>query len=285
MSDSTEYLYTTKKKERTGIGTIITEHKGQGKKIFRLAVNHLRKTYKGALLGPLWALIKPSFTLFILWFAFDIGIRGSGTVAGFPRFYFMLVGYVPWFYISEAILGGARSIRSNRQYVTRISFPMSNIMTFTNVASLMIHVLLCVIMYVVLIASGYCPSVYNLQFLYYCPMMFVFFWILSWTTAPMSAFSKDFENLVSSIMTGLFWLSGIVWDPYSLENVWLRRLMYFNPINYFINGYRKTFLYNELAFSSDCLTETLILFAEMLILILLGSHFYKKLHKLIPDVL
>ncbi|MCD8095491.1 MAG: ABC transporter permease [Ruminococcus sp.] len=285
MAEQSEYFYTTKHEEKTGIGIIIREHKGQGKKILRLSVSHLVKKYKGALLGPLWAVIKPSFTLFILWFAFDIGIRGSGTVDGYPRFVFMLTGYVPWFYISEAILGGARSIRNNRQYVTKLSFPMSNIMTFTNLSALFVHFILCIIMYVVLIVMGYCPGIYNIQFFYYCVLMFVFFWILTWTTAPMAAFSIDFENLVSSIMTGMFWLSGIVWNTYTVENDTIRRIMYFNPINYFVNGYRKTFLYGEFIFERKYMWENIIFFTEMIILIFLGSHFYKKLRKLIPDVL
>ncbi len=285
MRDSTEYFYTTKGQRRTGIGEIIKEHKGQANKIIRLSIANLQKTYKGALLGPLWAVVKPAFTLFILWFAFAVGLRGSGKVAGYPRFIFMLTGYVPWFYISEAILGGARSIRKNRQYVTKLTFPMSNIMTFSNLSPLYIHFILTIIMYVVLIVKGYCPSVYNLQFFYYCPLMYIFFLILSWTTAPMSAFSKDFENLVSSVMTGMFWLSGIIWNTYTVENETIRRLMYLNPINYFINGYRKTFLYDTFIFDREYLTETAVFFAEMIILILLGSHFYKKLRRLIPDVL
>ncbi|MGN0632291.1 MAG: ABC transporter permease [Oscillospiraceae bacterium] len=285
MSQRSEYFYTTKGEKKTGLGMIVQEHKGQGKKIFKLAFNNLKKTYMGSLLGPLWAIIKPSFTLFILWFAFHFGLRGSGTVDGVPRFFFMLTGYVPWFYISECIISGARSIRSNRQYVTKLSFPMSNIMTFTNLSALFVHLLLCVIMYVILLIKGYCPSVYNLQFFYYCPMMFLFFWILSWTTAPMSAFSKDFESLVSSVMTGLFWLSGIVWSTESITNETIKKLMYFNPINYFINGYRKAFLYEEFAFSRDNMLQTVIVYAEMLLLILIGSHFFKRLRKLIPDVL
>ena len=282
---NTAYFYTTKNEEKTGLKAIIREHKGQGKKILRLAAGNLQKTYKGSLLGPMWALIKPSFTLFILWFAFSVGLRGNSEVNGYPRFYFMLTGYIPWFYINEAIVQGARSIRNNHQYVTKLSFPMSNIMTFTNLASLMIHAGLVVIMYVILIIKGYCPSVYNLQFLWYCPMMFLFFWVLTWTTAPMAAFSKDFENLISSIMTGMFWLSGIVWDTASVKNEAIRISLYFNPINYFINGYRRTFLYGQPMIAADNLIETGIMFAELLILILLGSYYYRKLRKLIPDVL
>ena len=112
-----------------------------------LSVNELKKKYKGAVLGPLWALIKPSFTLSILWFAFAVGLRGSGYVNGYPRFIFLLTGYVPWFFISENIIGGARSIRQNKQFVTKLSFPVSNIMTFTSLSTLYIHFLLCVIMY------------------------------------------------------------------------------------------------------------------------------------------
>lgn len=276
---------TDKLKEKFGAAEIISEHKGQWKKIWMLAVNDLIKKYKGSVMGPLWALIKPSFTLFILWFAFSVGIKHSGTVSGYPRFVFMLSGYIPWFFISEEIIGGSRSIRINSQFVTKLSFPVSNIMTFTALSSLIIHTGMCVIMYVVLLCMGYGPSVYNLQIFYYMPMMFLFFLVLSWATAPLSGFSKDFENLINSIMTGLFWLSGIFWDTYDISNKYLRTLMYFNPINYFINGYRKCFLYETFIFDSNYTTETVVFFAEFILLIFVGSHYYKKLRKILPDVL
>ncbi len=272
-------------KALSGVSDIITEHRGQAKKIWMLAVNDLIKRYKGAVMGPLWAIIKPTFTLFILWFAFTIGIRSSGMVNGYPRFIFMLSGYIPWFFISEIIVGGSKSIRNNSQFVTKLSFPVSNIMTFTSVASMIIHAGMCVIMYGILVFSGYGPSIYNLQFFYYMPLMFVFFLVLSWSTAPLSAFSRDFENLINAIMTGLFWLSGIFWNTYDVDNHILRTLMYFNPINYFINGYRKSFLYGISIFDGNYTKELIIFYAEFILLILLGGHFYKKLRKTLPDIL
>lgn len=272
-------------KALSGFSDIISEHKGQAKKIWMLAVNDLIKKYKGAVMGPLWAIIKPSFTLFILWFAFTVGIRGSGMINGYPRFIFMLSGYVPWFFISETIVGGSRSIRSNSQFVTKLSFPVSNIMTFSTLASLIVHAGMCVIMYVILVCAGYGPSVYNLQLFYYMPLMYVFFLVLAWTTAPLSAFSKDFENLINSIITGLFWLSGVFWDTYDIDNPFLRTLMYFNPINYFINGYRKSFLYETFFLDGNYTKEFIIFYAEFFLLILLGSHLYKKLRKILPDIL
>ena len=116
-------------------------------------------------------------------------------------------------------------------------------------------------------------------------MMFLFFLVLSWATAPLSAFSKDFENLVNSIITGLFWLSGIFWSTYDLSQPWLKKIMYFNPVNYFVNGYRKSFLTDTFIFDSNYTTETVVFYAEFIALIFVGSHFYKKFRKILPDVL
>ena len=44
---------------------------------------------------------------------------------------------------TECIVGGSRSIRSNKQFVTKLSFPVSNIMTFTSLSGLYIHILRC----------------------------------------------------------------------------------------------------------------------------------------------
>ena len=64
-----------KKFDWFGLTQILKEHKGKLRQIRMLSVNELKKKYKGAALGPLWALIKPTFTLFILWFAFEIGLK------------------------------------------------------------------------------------------------------------------------------------------------------------------------------------------------------------------
>ena len=275
---------------------IAKEHSHFGKQILLLAKNELIKKYKGAVIGPLWSVVKPLFTLFVYWFAFDIGLKGSGPVAvqlhgekvEFARFLFMLVGFIPWFFINESIVEGAKSIRINRQFVTKVSFPVSTIMTYTQVARLYVHIFLTVLMYLyITFVSGVSPSIYNIQILFYMPAMFIFFLVLSWSTAPMSAFSKDFENMIVSIMSGIFWLSGIVYDSY-LSYVkdlspWVRRIMLLNPINFFANGYRNTFIYQRWFWEYS--TELYIFLAEFLILIILGIFNYNRLRKRLPDVL
>lgn len=273
---------------------IFKEHRHFGKQILLLAKNELIKTYKGAVIGPFWAVIKPAFTLFVYWFAFSIGIKTMGEVTvnvngdlvgTFERFTFMLVGFIPWFFITDSITQGAKCIRVNRQFVTKVSFPVSTIMTYTAVARLYVHLLLAAIMYVyVIFTQG--VSVYNLQFFLYCPLMFAFFVVLTWSTAPMSAFSNDFSNMIISIMSGIFWLSGIIYDSYAFTDElggFLKYFMLINPINFFANGYRNAFLYERWFFEYPL--ELIIFLVEFLVILVLGMYNYKRLRKTLPDVL
>lgn len=265
------------------MGEIFREHRGFGRQIWLLSRTALRTMFKGSVLGSAWAVVKPLITLLMFWFTFVVGIRAGGVVAGFPRFDFMLVGFVPWFFMSDMIREGAKCIRSNSQYVTKVNFPVSTIMTFTALSQFYIHLGLSVLMYGYLLFAGYGFQVYQLQYFLLAPLMFLFFLALSWTTASWSVFSKDFHNLLRSVMTGLFWMSGIVWNSYEVENLWLRRAMLLNPINFFANGYRKAFLYQQWFWNDPW--ELAIFVVEFVFLAWFGAYQYRRLRRDMADVL
>lgn len=268
---------------------IFREHHHFGRQTFIMAKNELVKMYKGAILGPLWAVMKPLFQLFIYWFAFEYGIRGGGDrdMHGVSFFVFLMIGFIPWFFISDTIVNGSKSIRSNRNFVTKVSYPISTVMTYTTLAKFFVHLFLMALCYIYLLCTGYTPNIYNLQFFFYCPMMFIFFVMLLWSTAPMSAFSKDFENLIVVVMSGMFWFSGVMNISYEIKNDFVRHLMHLNPITFFVNGYRKAFVnadyYNEWFFENH--NEFLIFAIELVIVYLLGVYNYSRLRKRLPDVL
>lgn len=282
------------------ITSILKEHKGFGRQIMLLSRDELIKTYKGAVIGPLWAVVKPAFTIFVYWFAFAVGLRVSKGLfhvdlvsrdpVSIDFFIWMFVGIVPWFFIQDSIIQGAKTLRTNRQFITKVKFPVSTILTYTHLSRLYVHLFLTIIMYVCIIIyrilNGLSPvSVYDLQFFFYCPLMFFFFLALTWSTAPMSAISKDFESLIVSIMAGVFWLSGIMYNSYGDFNgkTWIRHIMLFNPINFFVNGYRNCFLYNRPFF--EYRSELIIFAIEFVIIFALGIFNYNRLRKRLPDVL
>lgn len=249
----------------------------------KLAKSDLVKTYNGAALGPAWALVKPTLLIFVYWFTFEYGLRKGGNVDGHSFVLWLIVGNLPWLYISEILVAGANSIRKNKHLVTKMPFPMSTIMSFVSLSKLFIHMILAIIVIVVLLFNGYRPTIYWIQLFYYLPAMYLFFTALSWITAPLSSLSKDFLNLIKAVVTALFWLSGVIWNTYDLAEGPIQAIVLMNPITYFVNGYRNIFLFNKWFFETRF--ETISFISLCIFTMYLGSVVYRKTNKEIRDVL
>lgn len=262
---------------------IFKEHTDYKKQIYKLAKADLVKTYRGSALGWSWAIIKPVVTIFVYWFAFSIGLRAGKPVNGYPFFLWLVASVVPWFYMSEMITGGTDCIRRYSYLVTKMKFPVSTIPTFVNISKFMIHVMLVYIVIILFRLFGYTPDIYLLQLPVYMLLTFIFFNVWGLFSAPLGAMSKDYVNLVKSFITAVFWLSGILWDPNTVKNAVLRKVLKVNPVTFLISGYRNCFI-DKIWFWQQ--PKRLFYFALVtIILLILGIRIYKKLRKDIPDVL
>ena len=125
---------------------VIKDHLQYKQQIFKLAKADLVKTYRGAALGWAWAIIKPAVTIFVYWFAFQIGLRSGKSVEGFPFFLWLIAGLIPWFYINDMLVQGTESIRKYSYLVTKMKFPISTIPTFVSISKLLVNLFLIVIM-------------------------------------------------------------------------------------------------------------------------------------------
>lgn len=262
---------------------ILQDHIGYRRQLTKLAKADLKKNYSGAVLGWAWALIKPAILIFVFWFAFTMGLRKGGDVDGYPFFLWLIAGMIPWFYMRDMITGGANSIRRYKYLVTKIKFPISTIPTFISMANLVVHFGLMLVLLGIYIAFGYMPTVYWMQLPLYMLLMFLFFTVWGLFAGVLSSISKDFLNLVKSLVQALFWLSGILYDANSINVGWIRSILLFNPVTLIINGYRNS-LIKQVWFFED-LTELRNFAIVFVIMLVLALWAYKKLKKDIPDVL
>jgi teichoic acid transport system permease protein len=262
---------------------IVREHMEYRIQIFQLAAADIVKTYRGSALGWTWAIIKPSVTIFVYWFAFAIGLRQSRTIEGHSFFLWLLAGIVPWFYMSEMLTQGSQTLKRYSYLVNKIKFPVSTISTFVSISKLYVHMALLGVVVVIFVASGFPIDIYFIQLPLYIGLMFAFFSAWSLFASPLSAVSKDFANVVSSLVIAIFWMSGIMWDANQIEQVWLRRLLAFNPVTYFANGYRNVFIYKRWFFEDQFATFAfaLVLFG----MVSLSVYTYHRLRRDIADVL
>lgn len=262
---------------------IIKEHLEYKQQIFKLAKADILKTYRGAALGWSWAIIKPAVTIFVYWFAFEIGMRSGKAVNGFPYFLWLIAGLIPWFYMGDMIAQGTDAIRKYSYLVTKMKFPVSTIPTFFSISKLIINLLLIVIMMLIFTFMGYPPDIYWLQLPIYIICMFAFFTVWCLFSSLLGAISKDFANLIKSFVTAVLWLSGILWNPETIKITWLKKLLMINPVTFLTNGFRNCFI-NKVWFFEQ--PKRLLYFVVILILlVLLAIWAYRKLKKEIPDVL
>lgn len=262
---------------------VIKEHLLYKKQIFKLAKYDLIKDYRGAILGWLWAIIKPSIMIFTYWFTFAIGLRMSKEMYNFPYFLWLIAGIMPWFYINDMLSNTSNSMRKYKYLINKMKYPISTIPTFVSISKMYIHILLVIITILIFIFSKAKVDIYLLQLPIYLILMCIFFTSLSLAISILSAISKDFYNLVKSCTHMLFWLSGVIWDVGMLKIEWLKKLLYLNPITYIVNGYRNCFVKKIWFFEEPV---QLIFFIGMTICINLFSFWlYKKNKKDIPDLI
>ena len=173
-------LAVTSAKKKVGMGqtiaTILRDHIVYRKQIIKLAGSDLRRTYRASALGWAWAVIKPLVTIFVYWFAFSVGLRKGGDIAGYPFVLWLISGIVPWFYMSEMLTLGTECILRNRYLVTKMKYPVSTIPTFTSISKFFVHLILLVLTMLIFILTGHMPTVYMLQLPFYMLCNFLFFY-------------------------------------------------------------------------------------------------------------
>lgn len=261
---------------------IIKEHIEYRYQILKLAWFDVVKEYKGTVLGWLWSVVKPASIIFVFWFAFTFGLRAGANVEGFPFIVWLVSGLIPWFFMQDMLNKGINAMRKNNPLVTKIKFPISVIPTFDTIAHFIPHLFLMLIFFFIYIIV-YGIDIYFIQLPLYMLVMFLYFNTLSLGMSLLAVISKDFMNLVKSFTTAIFWLSGIIWNIQSMNIEIVNKILLFNPVTFFAEGYRNSFIHKEWFFSD---MKVLVCFLIVFVATFIFSMFiYRRTRYEVGDVI
>lgn len=264
---------------------ILIEHFTHLRQIFLLAKAHLIKTYKGSALGWSWAIINPSITIAVYYFAFTVGLRVGKPVNGYPYFLWLISGMCPWFYVRSTFVGGAGAIRVQRYLVTKIRYPVSTLPTVICFSELITHVALVIVVLIIFCCFGFMPDLYWIQIPMYTVMMFLFMDAWSLFASVVSAMSADFYQLVRSTSMVLFWMSGILYNVNAIDNFHIRRFMRLNPVTTIVSGYRSALIDKSWFWENGNILLLRNFFVVYACMLTVAVFTYRKLGKELPDVL
>ncbi|GGM32341.1 teichoic acid translocation permease protein TagG [Paraliobacillus quinghaiensis] len=211
--------------------------------IYRMSRFEVKGNYQNHYLGTLWQFLNPIIQIMIYWIVFGIGIRGGSPIEGVPYIIWLLMGLIPWFFISPSMIQGSNSIHQKVSLVSKMNFPVSLLPTIKIVSNSVQFIILMTILMFLLIINGVPVTLQWIQLIYYFICIIAFIFSFSLFSSTISTLVRDYQTFLSSTMRMLLYLSPILWDPEkSNAPEVLTNILKLNPVYYLISGIRDTFL-------------------------------------------
>ncbi len=242
--------------------------------LFSLTKKELKVKYRGSFLGFLWSLLNPILVMLVYSFVFSIIMRVQ--VEEFAVF--LLVGLLPFNFLSNSVNYGATSIVANGNLINKIYFPREIIPLSIVLANLFNFLFELIALFIVLTILGYPFYMY----LYLLPVLVIiqFFLVAGMTllVSALNVFFRDLQHLISIIMMVWFFGTPIIY-PIALVPDRFQLILKGNPMTTFVMLYRHVFYYVKYPEGLVLPTLRVILVALLVVLTVffLGYFIFKKL--------
>lgn len=204
--------------------------------LYELVVRDLKLRYRGSVLGFAWTLLNPLLFMGVYTLVFSVIMRSQ--IRDFPLF--LLSGLVPWMWFSAAIGSATTSILDGRAYIGKTLMPPELLVlvpVISNGVNFLITVLLLLpVSFALGVNVGWAllclPALVLIEL---CMTLGVAFFV-----ATANVFFRDLQQIVSYVLTALFFLTPIFYARSSVPPN-LRFLVVFNPFAGLVSAYRAVF--------------------------------------------
>lgn len=210
--------------------------------LLSLVTKELKVKYKNSVLGFLWSFVNPLLLMAVYTFIFSVVFKNKG-IDNFPIF--LLVGLLPWNFMSLSVGASVSSIVSNANLIKKVYFPREFLPVSSVLANLVNFLLELMVLFVFLLIFGY-------RFYYYLPFLVLAILLQTLVVIGFSLFFsstnvyfRDIQQLINLLLLLWFFVTPIV---YQLEMVpaKLRAIIKLNPMAPIILLYRSALYKNEM---------------------------------------
>lgn len=250
--------------------------------LITLAKNDFKEQFLGSYLGIIWAILRPAIFMTIIWFIFSIGFKGKIVDNDIPFVLYLMCGYIPWFFFSDAVTGGMNSVINNRFLVKKVNFRVSLLPIVKVLSAFFLHLIFICILVIVFLLHGYRPNIYWLQLPFYIIMMFILVLGVSWLVSALRVFMKDVAQVVSVVLQLGFWITPIFWSIKMVPEEYMYVLK-LNPMVYIVEGYRNCFIYEVWFWESYKYTPYFLIITISFLVI--GAVVFRRLRPHFGDVI
>ena len=246
--------------------------------LYFLTKRDIKVRYKQTVLGGLWAIIQPTFTMIV--FTLFFGRLAKIPSDGMPYPIFVYVGLLPWTYFANAVSGSGNSLVGSANLITKIYFPRLIVPASASLAGLLDFFVAMFVLGVLMIHYHFVPNIIGVL-LFPCLVGLTFLCALGvglWLSA-LNVQYRDIRYVIPFLIQLWMFVSPVIY-PVSMVKEKYQWLLALNPMGGVIKAYRASiFGHQSIDWSLLSISAAMILF-----LLFTGLFYFRRMEKVFADV-
>ena len=245
--------------------------------LYFLTKRDIKVRYKQTVLGGLWAIIQPLFTMVV--FTLFFGRLAKMPSDGIPYPIFVYAGLLPWTYFANALSTSGNSLVGSQNLITKVYFPRLIIPASAALAGLLDFFVAMSVLGALMVWYQYLPGIEILLFPFLVGLTFLCAVGVGMWLSALNVEYRDIRYVIPFLIQIWMFVSPVIY-PVSLVSGKYRWLLALNPMCGVINAYRASLLGHNPIDWFLLGVSSLIIF----VLFLSGLYYFRRMEKTFADV-
>jgi len=245
--------------------------------LYFLTKREIKVRYKQTILGGLWAVIQPAFTMLV--FTLFFGRLAKMPSDGLPYPIFVYAGLLPWTYFANAVTASGNSLVGSANLITKVYFPRIVVPGSAALAGLLDFFIALFVLAALMIWYQFTPGPAIVLFPFLVALTFLCAVGVGLWLSALNVQYRDIRYAIPFLIQVWMFVSPVIY-PVSLVHAKYQWLLALNPMGGVIHAYRACLLGHQPIDWSLLGLSTLIILA----LFLGGLYYFRRMEKVFADV-
>jgi lipopolysaccharide transport system permease protein len=245
--------------------------------LYFLTKRDIKVRYKQTVLGGLWAVIQPAFTMLV--FTLFFGRLAKMPSDGLPYPIFVYAGLLPWTYFANAVSASGNSLVGSSNLITKVYFPRIVVPASAALAGLLDFFIALFVLAALMIWYQFLPGPAILLFPFLVALTFLCAVGVGLWLSALNVQYRDIRYAIPFLIQVWMFVSPVIY-PVSLVHGNYQWLLALNPMGGVIHAYRAALLGHQPIDWGLLGLSTLIILA----LFLGGLYYFRRMEKVFADV-
>ena len=245
--------------------------------LYFLTKRDIKVRYKQTILGGLWAVIQPAFTMIV--FTLFFGRLAKVPSDGLPYPIFVYAGLLPWTYFANAVSASGNSLVGSANLITKVYFPRLMVPASAALAGLLDFFIALFVLGALMIYYQFMPGTGLLLFPFLVALTFLCAVGVGLWLSALNVQYRDIRYAIPFLIQIWMFLSPVIY-PVSLVSEEYQWLLALNPMGGLIHAYRASLLGHQPVDWPLLGLSALIIVA----LFLGGLYYFRRMEKVFADI-